>query len=389
MGNWLKPTPPLARGRAVVQTPSVMARYLDDLRRAEQARALDRHFGRQPPEAGMFDNINVPEIPDPIAPDRAIGAAHRRWLEVAEMDRAMQPQPAPPLADMLLDNDRRRALIASRLGRLTPEQQARSLPVVGQQYAADQAAARAADIKYGRDVNTAMALGGAVALGAGAFGARMAQESGRNQQDAEILADLNMREQLSRDVRDIDVAGDDGVYVPDVYVGASADDIPDLFAEDALLPVTSDVDEIGLLDDINEIRVQLPQVQMRADMPRNYEPSSDSKLRSETLDMMASQGFLSGGGDPSPALRDAKTIFADDFQMGLTPDSPDDAVAAAPGPDSPVGRVVDLEDLPGPQMRSIRALIGGGIPESRARDIILKGYSMSPDEYRMVTGGRR
>ena len=385
MGNWLKPTPPLARGRAVVQTPSVMARYLDDLRRAEQARALDRHFGRQPPEAGMFDNINVPEIPDPIAPDRAIGAAPRRWLEVAEMDRAMQPQPAPPLADMLLDNDRRRALIASRLGRLTPEQQARSLPVVGQQYAADQAAARAADIKYGRDVNTAMALGGAVALGAGAFGARMAQESGRNQQDAEILADLNMREQLSRDVRDIDVAGEDGVYVPDVYVGASADDIPDLFAEDTLLPLTSDVDEIGLLDDINDIRVPLPS----ARLPSMYEPFSDADVRAKTMEAMAKQPFLRASADMPGALRRGRTAFEDDFQMGLTPDSPDEAVAAAPGPENPVNRVVDMEDLPGPQMRSIRALIGGGIPESRARDIILKGYSMSPDEYRMVTGGRR
>lgn len=386
MADWMKPFAPAVRGRAVVRTPPVLARYLDDLRIAEQARALDRHFGRLPPGGGMFDNIDVPELPDPIAPDRAVGAAPRSWLEGAEMSRAMEPQPAAPLTDMLLDNDRRRALIGSRLARLTPEQQARSLPVVGRQYEADQAAARAADIKYGRDVNTAMALGAAGALGAGAFGARMAQESDRNRQDAEILADLNMREQLSSDVRDIAVAGDDGVYVPDVYVGASADDIQDLFAEDALLPLTSDVDEISLLEDINDIRVPLP----KAKLPRTYEPFSDADVRAKTMKMMAGQPFLPNAGEElSPGLRNTNTIFGEDIRMAISPDSPADAVAAAPGPTTPVGRVVDLEDLPGPQMRSIRALIGGGIPDSRARDIILKGYSMSPDEYRMVTGGRR
>lgn len=386
MGDWTKPLAPLTRGRAVVRTPTVLARYLDGLRLAEQARALDRHFGRLPAEGGMFDNINLPELPDPVAAERAVGAAPRTWLEGAELDRAMQPQPSPPLTDMLLDNDRRRALIGSRLDRLTPEQQARSLPAVGRQYEADQAAARAADIKYGKDVNTAAALGAAGALGTGAFGARMAQESDRNQQDAAILADLNMREQLSRDVRDIDVAGDDGVYVPDVYVGASADDIPDLFAEDTLLPLTSDVDEISLLEDINDIRVPLPKPRL----PSMYEPVSDADVRAKTMEMMAEQQFLPRPGEAlSPELRRHNTTFDDDLQMAIAPDSPDDAVAAAPGPTTPVGRIVDIEDLPGPQMRSIRALIGGGIPESRARDIILKGYSMSPDEYRMVTGGRR
>ena len=383
MGDWMKP---FARGRAMVRTPPVLARYLDDLRFAEQAKALDRHFGRIPPEGGMFDNIDLPELPDPVAAERAITGAPRQWLERADMTRAMKPQPAPPLTDMLLDNDRRRALIAGRLDRLTPEQQARSLPSVGRQYEADQAAARAAGIKQGKDVNTAIALGAAGALGAGAFGARMAQEADRNQQDGKMLADLAMREQLSSDVRDIDITGDDDVYVPDGYVGASADDIPDLFAEDKLMPVTYDVDEISLLDDINDIRVPLPKVRL----PRAYEPFREADVRAQTMKMMAEQPFLPRPGEElSPGLRNANTIFAEDLRMAISPDSPDDAVAAAPGPTTPVGRIVDLEDLPAPQMRSIRALMGGGIPESRARDIILKGYSMSPDEYRMVTGGRR
>jgi hypothetical protein len=350
----------LIRGAPKVRVTSpVLARYLDDLRFAEQARDLDRFYGRIPPAPGPFDNINLPEPPDPLAAERAVGAAPRTWLEKAEMARGMEPQPAPPLTDMLLDNDRRRTLLANRLDRLTPEQRARSLPSVGRQYEADQAAARAAGIKQGKDVNTAIALGAAGAFGAGAFGARMAQESDRNQQDGKMLADLAMREQLSSDVRDIDITGDDDVYVPDGYVGASADDIPDLFAEDRMLPVTYDVDEISLLDDINAIRVPLPKVRL----PQ----------------------FASGWG---PIMSELDR-FTEDKMLPLEPDSPDDAVAAAPGPSIPVGRNLNMEDLPGPQMRSVRTLINAGIPAGRAMDIITKGYSMSPDEYRTVTGGRR
>jgi hypothetical protein len=84
-------------------------------------------------------------------------------------------------------------------------------------------------------------------------------------------------------------------------------------------------------------------------------------------------------------FRGKNTYFASDFR----PPSPEESVAAAPGPESQVAQDQELEDLPGPQLRSIRALMRGGIPEGRARDIILKGNSMSPDEYRMVTGGRR
>lgn len=371
MADWLKPLAPAVRGRALVRTPAVLARYLEDLARA------DRIAGDWDALAAAARGIDDATPPRGIVPPTDYNTA------VSSM---MPSRMGEPLADALLRNDRTRALIDSRLDRLTPEQRPGSLGLVARQAEADQAAARAADIQYGKDVNTAIALGAAGALGAGAFGARMSQESDRNQQDAEMLADLNMREQLARDVRDIDVAGEGGVYVPDVYVGASADDVPDLFAEDSLLPVTSDVDEIGLLDDINSIRVPLP----KAKLPRTYEPFSDADVRAKTMEMMAGQPFLPPAGESlSPELRRHNTIFEDDLRMDISPDSPDDAVASAPGPDTPVGRVVDIEDLPGPQMRSIRALIGSGIPESRARDIILKGYSMSPDEYRMVTGGRR
>jgi hypothetical protein len=361
---------PFARGRAMVRTPPVLARYLDDLAKADRV-------------AGDWDALAAAARGmDDALPPRGPVPPGDYTAAIDSMLPAGQPE---PFADALLRNDRTRALIDSRLNRLSPEQMPGSLGLVGRQFAADQAAARAAGIRQGKDVNTAIALGAAGALGAGAFGARMAQESDRNQQDGKMLADLAMREQLSSDVRDIDITGDDDVYVPDGYVGASADDIPDLFAEDRMLPVTYDVDEISLLDDINAIRVPLPKVRL----PRAYEPFQDADVRAQTMKMMAEQPFLPRPGEElSPGLRNANTIFAEDLRMAISPDSPDDAVAAAPGPTTPVGRIVDLEDLPAPQMRSIRALMGGGIPESRARDIILKGYSMSPDEYRMVTGGR-
>ena len=342
MADWLKPFAPAIRGRAVVRTPPVLARYLDDLRIAEQARALDRHFGRLPAEGGMFDNIDVPEIPDPIAPDRAVGAAPRSWLEGAEMSRAMEPQPAPPLTDMLLDNDRRRALIGSRLDRLTPEQQARSLPVVGRQYEADQAAARAADIRYGRDVNTAAALAAAGIVGGGAMYGRMSQ-----------LAEEAARGQAEND---FDLG-------------------PDLSGSpDGAMPMTMDLEEDALMDSV---------ASMPAPMAEGVD--EDALLGSVQQQLAGVPQFA--GGQPPP--RSGMDLFADDPMMNLEPDSPDEAIASAPGPSIPVGRNMDMETLPGPQMRSVRALIRAGIPAGRAMDIITKGYSMSPDEYRMVTGGRR
>lgn len=337
MGDYLLPFRAAARARGVVRTPPVLARYLDDLRMAEQARALDRHFGRLPPEPGMFDNVAIPD--DPVAAQRAVNAAPRSWLESAELADAMDIQPSAPLTDMLLDNERRRALIAGRIDRLTPEQRARSLPAVGRQYEADRAAARAAEVQHGRDVNTAAALAAAGVVGGAAMYGRMSQladEAARSQ--AENTFDLG----------------------------------PDLSGNpDGAMPMTIDIGEDSLVD---WPEGRLSRMAARMPGPDVYvEPAPgvpESELRADTVSQL-------------------ETLFADDPMMNLEPDSPDDAIAAAPGPSTPVGRNMDIERLPGPQLRSVRALIGAGIPAGRAVDIITKGASMSPDEYRMVTGGRR
>lgn len=251
----------------------------------------------------------------------------------------MEPTPAAPLTDMLLDNERRRALIGGRIDRLTPEQQARSLPFVGRQYESDRAAARAAEIQHGRDVNTAAALAAAGVVGGAAMYGRMSQLSDEAAKaQAENTFDLG----------------------------------PDLSGNpDGAMPMVIDSADDPLMDSITDSvnAMKMPTVKVRPP----YDPEGKALVKRLS----------------QPADIDAARLFADDPMMNLEPDSPEDAIAAAPGPSIPVGRNMNMEDLPGPQMRSVRALINAGIPASRAMDIITKGASMSPDEYRMVTGGRR
>jgi hypothetical protein len=314
-----------------------LARHLDDLRLAEQARALDKHFGRLPPEPGMFDNINLPG--DPVAAERALGAAPRSWLENAELTRALEPQPESPLMDLLLANDRTQTLLDSRLERLTPEQLARSLPAVGRQYEADRAAARAAEILYGKDLNTAAALAAGGVVGGAALygqGSRLADEYARDQAEIPELGP--------------DLSGDPADVLPE-ELDLGDDAVSDFVAGEA------DEMEEALLRPIREREAGL------AD-------------------------FLADTSYPA-ALPDAPGLFDEEPIMDLQPDSPEEAVAASPGPAMAVGGEMDLDALPGPQMRSVKVLINAGIPADRAMDIITKGASLTPDEYRMVTGGRR
>jgi hypothetical protein len=311
-----------------------LARHLDDLRMAQQARALDQHFGRLPPEPGMFDNITLPG--DPVAAERALGAAPRSWLEQGELMRAMEPEPESPLMDLLLANDRKQTLLDSRLERLTPEQLSRSLPAVGRQYEADRAAARAAEILYGKDLQTAAALAAGGVVGGAALygqGSRLGEEYIQNQADTIDLGP--------------DLSGDPADVLPE---------------------------ELSLGDDslLNEVGDAIGAMEMLPDP-----------------DLEALEALAGLPDAPAEEEIDVADLFAEDPMLDIRPDAPEEAVAAAPGPGLAVGGVLDIEDLPGPQMRSVKVLIGAGIPADRAMDIITKGASLTPDEYRMVTGGRR
>jgi hypothetical protein len=372
----------MIRGAPQVRATSpVLARYLDDLAKADRALAgWDNYEALS--SAGRLGGA-AEAVPPP-----------RSLMEPADYSAAIEsmlPQRGVelPLSDQLLRMDRTRTLLDSRLGRLTPEQQASSLPLVGRQYDADRAAARADDIRRGRDADAAMALTAAGGLGAAAFAARVAQERDANRK----ARDMNIAQGMESAVRDIDIDTGGGVYVPDVYVGASAEDVPDLFADDTYLPLDSGADEIALedqlADDVASIRVPGSGYYL----PRDDE----SKAMINRLSRKAPVDFYDMEQRSMGAIRKMRQdrravgpeLFTVDSLMALDPISPEEAAAAAPGPGSQVGRPTDMENLPGPQLRSIKALIGAGIPASRAMDIITKGASMSPDEYRMVTGGRR
>jgi hypothetical protein len=398
MADYLSIPRRVIRGAPQVRVTSpVLARYLDDLAKADRALAgWDNYEALS--SAGRLGGA-AEAVPPP-----------RSLMEPADYSAAIEsmlPQRGAelPLVDQLLRMDRTRTLLDSRLGRLTPEQQASSLPLVGRRYEADQATARAAQIKRDADAQTAGALTAAAGVGAAAFAARVAQE----REAKRAARDANAAIGVDSAVRDIDINTDADVYVPDGYVGSSAEDVPDLFADDTYLPVTAGVDELALMDQMDEdvAAVRPPYPDRRARL-RDYSASDPMmrtgvgqvKLPVSAEDMAARSAPLSVAGMEragNQAYRNlrksqglsADSLFADDTWTYLEPDSPDQAIANAPGPDIQVGRNMDMEDLPGPQMRSVQALMRAGIPAGRAMDIITKGASMSPDEYRMVTGGRR
>lgn len=118
-------------------TPPAMARHFDDLRLAAEADELDRFFGRVPVN-GIFDDVDVPAVrglDDIVAEQQAAIGGPRSWAEQAAQREMFFPaQAEEPFADLLRRGERTRALVNSRLDRMTPEQRASSLAEVGRQY---------------------------------------------------------------------------------------------------------------------------------------------------------------------------------------------------------------------------------------------------------------
>lgn len=369
MGNWLSP---MSRGRAVVRTPPVMARYLEDLaQRARQmdaledARRLDIHFGRVAPE-DPFAGVDV----DPIADMVGATGAPRSWLEAADYNKAiddmMPAGPQEPFADVLRRNDRTRALKDARLDRLTPEQRVSSLGVVSRQAEADAAAARRQQGMAGElpfDVPAGLTAAALLAAGGAALKARD-DASARAREEANA-AEAARQEAMAKARGEVEADLAERQYRKDLDVALAGD-------ADGAMPMTIDIGEespISGFDPFDGLDIPVPDVEM--------DDATKQFVRQ----------FRSKYGKPQEI--DIQGLLQDETTLELTPDSPDEAVANAPGPASPVSMNRNLEDLPGPQMRSVRALMRAGIPESRAMAIIVKGSSMTPDETRMVTGGRR
>jgi hypothetical protein len=254
-------------------------------------------------EAGMLDDL-APREADPM----------EAFLGNPNLAAMLEPR-GPSLAAMFNQNDAARGRLDARLANLTPEQLQSSIPAVGRQFEAERNAARAAEIREARELETAAKIAAAGLVGGGALygtGSRLAEEA---------------------------LVGDE-IELP-----------PDLSGDPAAYDLSPGTDI--------EVEGMLPEVE-------GEEPD---------LSYMA-----------SPMVG----MFDEDQQGLLGDDEPGTApFLLSQGPDAPVVEEQNMEDLPGPQLRSVKALIRAGIAPSRAMDIITGGASMSPDEYRQVTGGRR
>lgn len=365
----------LGSARRAPGTNPVLAKYLDDLagqarRQAalDDAARLDVHFGRVTP-ADPMAGIGG----DDIAGMVGATAAPRQWLEAADYNRTigdMLPQRGyeVPFADELARNDRTRALTGARLDRMTPEQQASSLPFVGRMAEMDAnaaaAAAREAARRYNADLQTAAALAAGGVIGGGALygvGSRLANDM---IQGDEVDPESDPQ-QAVRQLMD-----DPGVAVPQEETDYSY-----------MVP-RADVSE--LISDPPFLGADQP-AEART-LPGDFwaEPLIDGDgigPQDEEYDISYLGATSDFGRDPLRRIRETN-LTLDDPVLELT-HNPSQPEAYSP----PVA--VEREPLPGPKARSIQALMRAGIAEPRARDIILKGYSMSPDEYRAVTGGRR
>lgn len=310
-----------APARRQVANP-VLARYLDELAKADRlasqwdadaAAAIARR-------TGGLDADAIPPPRGPLPP-----ADYNAAVESVLPQRGYEV----PFADELRRIDRTRALVNNRLDRLTPEQQASSLPFVGRLADWDARMARRQFMESDMDLPTRIGLaGGAAALGTAGYmkmaeDAQVAEEEIARAEE-EAAAELAAQELLVQQAAEA-VATDDGYSLPmSIDIG-----------EDDLI----DVSGIGAESELDDYGYMTPQA-------------------------------------------DVAGLVEDDPVLGLFHDSPQEEAYSPPV-------VVEQEPLPGPQARSIQALMRAGLPEERARDIILKGYSMSPEEYRAVTGGRR
>lgn len=173
---------------------------------ATEQRRLDKLMGRDVYEGPSFEGVDVPD--DDISAMVAATGAPRLMLErgrfEAPLVAAMRDDEVNPLIDMLRTAERSRALVDSRLGRLTPEQRASSLQVVGRQAeadaAADAAGLRAARRSRGSAMEDAAAFAGLTGLGLGAAAIRRAAETDPPEDPYREMVDQLMAEQVPLDI---------------------------------------------------------------------------------------------------------------------------------------------------------------------------------------------
>ena len=287
---------PTAAARPLAATNPTLARLLQQMQMEAGGMSSPPGYDLALGEAGMLDDL-APQEADPM----------EAFLGNPNLAAMLEPR-GPSLAAMFNQNDAAAGRLDARLANLTPEQLQSSIPAVGRQFEAERNAARAAEIREARELETAAKIAAAGVVGGGALygtGSRLAEEA---------------------------------------LVG----------------------DEIDLGSDLADARAAY-------ELPFG----TDIEIESEEPDLSYMATPMVG-------------MFDEDQQGLLGDDEPGTApFLLSQGPDAPVVEEQNMEDLPGPQLRSVKALIRAGIAPSRAMDIITGGASLSPDEYRQVTGGRR
>jgi hypothetical protein len=275
-------------------------------------------------------------------------------LTPAQFNRRIRAQMPPqveelPLADQLLRNERTRALVGNRLDRLTPEQRERSIPLIQRSYEDYERQARMADEAARLQRNSMMsdaAVPLAAALGAG--GVMMAGSTPEEEVAEEPLT-----------LEDIAILG----------AAAQAMDPADAMP----------VDEI----DLGDFPMVEPDVQIDEE---DVDTDGLAEMIMAAMDTPVVPGIEGLMDDPEPLLALDEPAIPEPAEPSLPMDDLVLERDNTPPRESPPDRDPYMTNA---QKRTVQVLMNAGIPSERAGRIARGEASLSPAEYRMVTGGRR
>ena len=282
-------------------------------------------------------------------------------LTPAQFNRRIRAQMPPqvdelPLADQLLRNERTRALVGNRLDRLTPEQRERSLPAISRAYEDYQRQARMGEEAARLQRNSMMsdaAVPLAAALGAG--GVMMAGSAPEEMEEEPLtLDDIAV---LGAAAQAMDPA--DAMPVDEIDLGDFPMVEPDVQIDE------EDVDTDGLAE------------MLMAAMDTPVVPDIEG-LMDESVTMLDDGVDLGEVGFQGASEADVG--------RGLTMDDLVLERDTTPRREPPPDRDPYMTNA---QKRTVQVLMNAGIPSQRAGQIARGEASMSQQEYRMVTGGRR
>ena len=311
-------------------------------------------------------------------------------LTPAQFNRRIRAKMPPqveelPLADQLLRNERTRALVGNRLDRLTPEQRERSLPAISRAYEDYQRQARMGE-EAARLQRNSMLSDAAVPLAAalGAGGALMAGSTpeGEEAPAPMTLDDVQWMTMAPADAMPTSMdLGDPLPVEPEVYIDAEdvdTDGLAEMILAAQETPVIPDVD--AMMDE--DIGMDL----YGSSEPEDYDPILTSFAADPT-------DYLELRGAGVPVLPD----IDDEVPGGPVPVPEVPAMKEARLPDvadyfgEPTQLAAPDRDpyMTNAQKRTVQVLMNAGIPSQRAGRIARGEASLSPQEYRMVTGGRR